>query len=332
MGITVSACRQVQPLVGFPGGLSTDLFLPRHRKEKVVVVIGATGTGKSKLSIDLATRFPAEIVNSDKIQVYKGLDILTNKVTEDECHGVPHYLLGIADPNADFTAVDFRRHALLAVDSIIRRGHLPIIAGGSNSYIKALVHDDPEFRSKYQCCFLWVDVALPVLYSFVSERVDRMVEAGLVDEVRQIFDSTADYTRGIRRAIGVPELDQFLRTESRVDNKAKTRLLNEAIKNIKWNTRELARRQLNKILTFQSQLKWKMHRLDATEAFQKRGGTADDAWEELVVGPSVTIVDRFLYGGEDHMTSIPVSTDIPAAASALGNRPTASPAIVTATL
>ncbi|XWS69443.1 hypothetical protein CRYUN_Cryun04dG0179500 [Craigia yunnanensis] len=65
--------------------------------------MGATSTGKSKLSIDLATRFNGEVNNSDKIQVYKGLDIITNKVTVEESRGVPHHLLGMVDdPEADF--------------------------------------------------------------------------------------------------------------------------------------------------------------------------------------------------------------------------------------
>ncbi|KAH7832925.1 hypothetical protein Vadar_001369 [Vaccinium darrowii] len=162
--------------------------------------MGATGTGKS----------PAEIVNSDKMQVYKGLDIVTNKVTEEERRRAPHHLLGFVDPNVNFDSIDFRRHASIAVESIVRRNRLPIIVGGSNSYIKALVNDDVEFRSKYDCCLLWVDVSLPVLHSVISERVDKMVEAGSVDEVREIFDPKADYGRGIRHAIGVAEMDRFL--------------------------------------------------------------------------------------------------------------------------
>lgn len=64
-------------------------------KKKVVFVMGATGTGKSRLSVDLATHFQGEIINSDKMQVYKGLDIVTNKITHTEKQGVSHYLLGI---------------------------------------------------------------------------------------------------------------------------------------------------------------------------------------------------------------------------------------------
>ncbi|KAL6955211.1 Adenylate isopentenyltransferase 5, chloroplastic [Sarracenia purpurea var. burkii] len=308
MRISFSGCKQAQPpLVGFPGGIKMDSFITRRRRDKVVVVMGATGTGKSRLSIDLATRFPAEIVNSDKMQVYKGLDIVTNKVTTEECRGVPHHLLGFVDPSSDFTAVDFCHHASVAIESIVRRGRLPIIAGGSNSFIKALVS---EIQSKYECCLLWVDVSLPVLHSFVSERVDRMVEAGLVGEVRRMFDpAAADYTRGIRRAIGVPEMDRFLRSEAKVDGGTRAALLKEAIEKIKSNTCQLACGQFQNILRLQNQLEWRMHRLDATEAFLKRGDSADEAWERLVARPSTMIVDRFLFQ-EDFIPPISAAATI----------------------
>ncbi|KAH0756745.1 hypothetical protein KY290_020238 [Solanum tuberosum] len=66
----------------------------KSSKKKVVFVMGATGTGKSRLSIDLAIHFQGEIINSDKMQVYKGLDIITNKITDIEKQGIPHHLLG----------------------------------------------------------------------------------------------------------------------------------------------------------------------------------------------------------------------------------------------
>ncbi|XP_011102054.1 adenylate isopentenyltransferase 5, chloroplastic-like [Sesamum indicum] len=100
-------------------------MMNKHQgKDKVVVVLGATGTGKSRLAIDLATRFGAEVINSDKIQVYKGLDIVTNKVSNEECHGVPHHLLGIIDPEVDFTVHDFVHHALLAADAIVQKNRV----------------------------------------------------------------------------------------------------------------------------------------------------------------------------------------------------------------
>jgi adenylate isopentenyltransferase (cytokinin synthase) len=324
MRISMSACKQVPPLVNFPGGLH---MAPLFRRDKVVIVVGATGTGKSRLAIDLATQFHAEIVNSDKMQVYKGLDIVTNKVTEEECRGVPHHLLGIVDPDSNFTADDFCDHASSVMESITSRDKLPIIAGGSNSYIDALVNHHTEFRMKFECCFLWVDVSLPVLHSFVSERVDRMVDAGLVEEVRKMFDPKADYSRGIRRAIGVPELDQYLRTESRADERTRARLLKAAITKIKENTCILAWRQLHKIRLLHSQWEWDMHRLDATEVFLKRGEEADEAWNRHVAERSNIIVKQFLYDdrvpniiSHEAAASAVIGASVPMAAVAAATR------------
>lgn len=290
MKLSFSASKQIRPLQHIP---STSSQLLRHGppKEKVVVVLGATGAGKSRLSIDLATRFSAEIINSDKIQVYKGLDIATNKITDEERCGVPHHLLGVVNPDSDFSAANFSALASISLRSILSRRQLPIIVGGSNSFVEALV--DVDFRSRYDCCFLWVDVAMPVLHSFVSERVDRMVERGMVEEVRDFFQPNADYSRGIRRAIGVPELDEFFRVEAFCDEKTRARVLAEAIDSIKMNTSRLACRQVEKIHRLRNIKGWRMHRLDATDVLRKRGGEA--AWEDMVAGYGAALVSRFLY-------------------------------------
>ncbi|KAG8389371.1 hypothetical protein BUALT_Bualt02G0222300 [Buddleja alternifolia] len=274
-------------------GIDNQLLRRGPENNKVVVVMGATGTGKSRLSIDLATRFAAEIINSDKMQVYQGLDIATNKITDEERCGVPHHLLGVADPESDFSAANFRAMASVSLKSILSRGQLPIIVGGSNSFIEALV--DINFRAKYECCFLWVDVAMPVLHPFVSDRVDRMVERGMVNEVRDFYRPNADYSKGIWRAIGVPEFDKYFRDESTYDDETGARILTEAIDSIKLNTNRLACRQIEKIHRLRNMRGWKIHRLDATDVFRKRGGEAAAAWENLVAAPSTAVVSRFLY-------------------------------------
>ncbi|KAB1220292.1 Adenylate isopentenyltransferase 3, chloroplastic [Morella rubra] len=265
------------------------------QRDKVVIIMGATGTGKSKLSIYLATRYRAEIVNSDKMQVYKGLDIVTNKVTWEEQCGVPHHLLGIRDPYTDFTVEDFCYSALHAIESILSRGRLPIIVGGSNRYIEALIDgDESKFRSKYNCCILWVDVSMEKHYPFLSERIDQMVENGLIEELSEMFDPNLDYSRGIFRSIGVPEFDQYFRTKPYLNDENCEMLLQKAISEMKENTWDLAHRQLKKIHRLQYGKGWGMHRLDATEVFGKRGKEAEEAWKDCVGGPGLRIVAHFL--------------------------------------
>ncbi|XP_065864371.1 adenylate isopentenyltransferase 3, chloroplastic [Euphorbia lathyris] len=286
-----------QHVLDIPSGrLKMDILTPRWQKSKLVFLMGATGSGKSRLSLDLASLFPSEIINSDKMQVHKGLEITTNKITEEERSGIPHHLLGVVNPNSDFTAKDFCNMASQSIESISTRGLLPIIVGGSNSYIEALVDDaDYRFRSKYDCCFLWVDVSMPILHDFLSKRVDQMVRKGMVDEVRNIFDPYADYSKGIRKSIGVPEFDKFLRAEGLMDESECERLLEEAISQVKANNCKLACRQVEKIRRFRNVKGWDIHRIDASQVFVKRGKEADEAWKKAVARPSLAIVRQFLY-------------------------------------
>uniref|UniRef100_A0A0D9W0J6 adenylate dimethylallyltransferase (ADP/ATP-dependent) n=1 Tax=Leersia perrieri TaxID=77586 RepID=A0A0D9W0J6_9ORYZ len=265
-------------------------------KQKAVVVMGATGTGKSRLAVDLALRFGGEVINSDKMQVYEGLDVVTNKVTDDECAGVAHHLIGVAHPDEEFTAFDFRREATRAAAGAAERGRVPIIAGGSNSFVEELVDGDRRaFRERFDLCFLWVDVNLPVLHGFVARRVDDMIRRGLVDEVAAAFDPRrTDYSRGIWRAIGVPELDAYLRARFAGDGGDGEEILAAAVADIKSNTFRLACRQRGKIERLERM--WRgVRRVDATEVFKRRGIAADEAWQRLVAAPCIDAVRSFLY-------------------------------------
>ncbi|BAT00603.1 adenylate isopentenyltransferase 3, chloroplastic [Oryza sativa Japonica Group] len=266
-------------------------------KHKAVVVMGATGTGKTRLAVDLALQFGGEVINADKLQLHRGLDVATNKATADERAGVPHHLIGVAHPDEEFTAADFRRAASRAAAAVAARGALPIIAGGSNSYIEELVDGDRRaFRDRYDCCFLWVDVQLPVLHGFVGRRVDDMCGRGMVAEIEAAFDpDRTDYSRGVWRAIGVPELDAYLRSCAAAGGEEeRARLLANAIEDIKANTRWLSCRQRAKIVRLDRL--WRIRRVDATEAFRRRGGAANEAWERHVAAPSIDTVRSFLHG------------------------------------
>ncbi|CAK8541983.1 unnamed protein product [Lathyrus sativus] len=275
-------------------------FSSMLEKKKVLFIMGATGTGKTNLSIKIGTQFPSEIVNSDKIQVYKGLDIVTNKLPKSEQCSIPHHMLGfIDDPNCDFSVTDFCKKMLETLDIIVENGHLPIIVGGSNSYIQTLV-DDPiyAFRSKYDCCFIWVNVSLSILFPYLDKRVNEMVEAGLVDEIREYFVPGANCTRGIRRAIGVPELQRYFEIENNkgIDEGDKEKILKKAISKTKENTCKLAENQLLKIEEMVNKLGWKMHKIDSTKVFKAilKGEDYQHLHKEIVVKPSLEIVKEFL--------------------------------------
>ncbi|KAL0107322.1 hypothetical protein PUN28_015696 [Cardiocondyla obscurior] len=105
----------------------------------ILVILGATGCGKSRLSIELARRFSGEIISADSMQVYKGLDIVTAKVTPAERKAAPHHMLDVVDPLTNFTVLVFRDMALPIIDNLLTRRKLPIVVGGTNYYIESLL-------------------------------------------------------------------------------------------------------------------------------------------------------------------------------------------------
>ena len=119
--------------------------------------------------------------------------------------------------------------------------------------------------------------------------------------MRDIYDPMADYTRGIRKSIGVPELHEYLQWETKVDRETAENLLNVAISDIKSNTCKLTDSQLSKIYRLRKELSWPIHRVDATNVFLSRGKEAEDVWEKQVLQPSLKIVRDFLNGNKNYV-------------------------------
>jgi len=107
---------------------------------KAIAIVGSTGTGKTQLAVDLAKRLDGEVISCDSVQMYKGLDIASAKVTEEEMQGIPHHLVNVLDPDeTTWTVRDFRDHALKQVQEIRSRGKLPILAGGNMYYLSSIL-------------------------------------------------------------------------------------------------------------------------------------------------------------------------------------------------
>jgi len=108
---------------------------------KIVVIVGPTGVGKTKLSIELAKYLDGVVINGDSMQVYKGLDIGTAKVKESEKMGVPHFLFDIVDVKDNYTIYDYQRDGRALLEKFINDDRNVIIVGGSGLYIKSLLYD-----------------------------------------------------------------------------------------------------------------------------------------------------------------------------------------------
>ncbi|MCL2556469.1 MAG: tRNA (adenosine(37)-N6)-dimethylallyltransferase MiaA [Firmicutes bacterium] len=107
---------------------------------KLLIITGPTGIGKSSLSVDLAMQFNGEIISSDSMQVYKGLDIGTGKIKELEMRGVAHHMLDIVGLDEEYSVGKYKNAAEKIIDDINSRGKLPITAGGTGLYIEALIN------------------------------------------------------------------------------------------------------------------------------------------------------------------------------------------------
>ena len=105
----------------------------------LVVIVGPTAAGKSALAVRLATALGGEVLNFDSVQAYRGCDLGSGKLSLAERRGVPHHLIDIVEPGATFTAGDFRREGLRALETMRRHGSIPILVGGSGLYLRSLL-------------------------------------------------------------------------------------------------------------------------------------------------------------------------------------------------
>jgi len=125
---------------------------------KLIVILGTTACGKSGLGVELAKHVGGEIVSADSRQVYRGLDLGTGKVTDEEMDGVPHHLLDVVSPNQSYSVAEFQRDAYAAIDDILARGKVPLLVGGTGLYVRAVAEGytfqesqpDPVLRAQLE--------------------------------------------------------------------------------------------------------------------------------------------------------------------------------------
>ena len=134
----------------------------------LIVIVGPTGVGKTKLSIELSKRFDGEIINADSTQIYKTLDIATAKIKEEEKENIPHHLFDIKDINESYTVYDYQKDCRSKIEEITKKGKIPILVGGTGLYIKAALYDykfdvEEKIDSKY------LDYDNETLYSMLKK-------------------------------------------------------------------------------------------------------------------------------------------------------------------
>lgn len=268
--------------------------------KNIIVITGPTGVGKTKMSIELAKRIDAEIINADSMQVYKDLNIGTAKITEKEKEGIPHHLFDIVEPTNMYTVYDYQKDARDIINDVLSRGKKVIIVGGTGLYIKALLYDykfikedktydfskmsneeildkinsynldiNPHINNRkrlervltklynnnmqtektdtvlYDFVAIGLTTTRDNLYKIIDNRVDKMIEDGLIDEVEELYKKNI-HSKAINTGIGYKELYKYF------DKKIS---LDEAISLIKKNSRHYAKRQYT-FFNNQMNIKW----------------------------------------------------------------------------
>ena len=261
----------------------------------ILAIVGPTGVGKTKLSIELAKKYNAIIINCDAMQVYKGLDIGTAKATEEEKENIKHYLLDIKEVTEEYSAYDFQIDARRIIEE--NKDKNIIFVGGTGLYLKSALYDyrftkeennkeeyndltneelyklvqekDPNtnihpnnrvrlirFLNKketekvepiplYEHKIIGLTTEREILYDRINKRVDIMVENGLLEEVKYFYDKDIK-TKPLTGGIGYKELYNYFNN---------TKTLEEALNDIKQNSRHYAKRQYT-FFNNQLNVKW----------------------------------------------------------------------------
>lgn len=191
--------------MGWKGNVNLRFMISDLRfknKKKIVVILGPTASGKTKLAVDLARKFNGEIVSADSRQVYRGMDVGTGKDLEDyrlqitnsksQIIAVPYYLIDVVSPKTEFNLAKYQKLAYRAIDDILRRGKLPIVAGGTGLYIQAIVDDyelssvkpDKKLREKLEK--MTVEKLLALLKKAAPAKAESLNESDIKNKRRLI--------------------------------------------------------------------------------------------------------------------------------------------------
>lgn len=267
----------------------------------LLVVGGPTASGKTKLSVMLAEAFNGEIISADSMQVYRNMNIGTDKIDPVTRKRVKHHLIDIKDPDQNFTMADFKREAQRAITDISNRNKVPILAGGTGLYLNAVVDNyqlpqappDPKIREELQALYeahgsdhlykmltdldpkaaakihpnnlryvaraleivlqtkkplepqrgrrlydvfkLGIEWDRDILYERIDQRVDEMIEEGLLNEIKSLVAEGYDETCQAMQGLGYKEYFPYLKGEATL----------ESCKELhKQRTRNFAKRQL----------------------------------------------------------------------------------------
>jgi len=280
----------------------TREFLDKNRQDGrkcAISIVGPTASGKTALGIYMAKLFDGEVISADSRQIYRYMDIGTDKITPEKMQGVPHHLIDLFEPDKECTVSEFKRLALKAINDIHSKKKIPVMCGGTGLYINVITQNyqipsvapdfslrqdlamiykekgaenlhnilremDPETAQKihpnnvryviraleiamaghkkeerkgellFENFFVGIDWPREILYQRINDRVDEMMERGLLNELKTMLMKGYNKTMPSMSSLGYSELIEFLEGHVTLD---------QAVEKIKQNTRNFCKRQ-----------------------------------------------------------------------------------------
>jgi tRNA dimethylallyltransferase len=145
-------------------------------KRPLIVILGPTASGKTALSLQVAKKFNGEIISADSRQIYKHMDIGTDKIQPSQMEGITHHLIDELEPDQEFTVADFKRMAIKAVEEVLRRRRVPVLAGGTGLYLNTVLQNyqiprvPPQHDLRYQLQRYYEQYGAHQLYKILEEK------------------------------------------------------------------------------------------------------------------------------------------------------------------
>lgn len=278
-------------------------------KNRIICIVGPTASGKTGLGIELAKKIDAEIISADSMQIYKGLNVGTAKVTDEEAQGIKHHMIDICNIEDKFSVADFKNMCYDKINDILSRGKNVLIVGGTGLYVSSVVYNmsfdeqdiDFEYRNKlekiaknspdelykmlvkadkqsarqihpnnikrviraleiaknskilksehmeneknriateeniYDFIVFYLDWDREKLYERINKRVDLMLEDGILDEAKKVYDMKLDKNNTCMQAIGYKEFFPYFENNNSLE---------ECVQRLKQETRKYAKRQV----------------------------------------------------------------------------------------
>lgn len=161
--------------------------------KKIIVITGPTGVGKTKMSIELAKKYNGEIINADAMQVYKGLNIGTAKITEDEKESILHHLFDIKNVDEEYSIYNYQKDCRNKIEEVLAKGKLPILVGGTGLYIKSALYDYKLEETKHKELDNYDDKTNEELYEELSKLDSKAVLKIDINNRRRIINAINHY-------------------------------------------------------------------------------------------------------------------------------------------